>query len=313
MDDIKRKIHDTFYKNILPVMDSLESSRLKKLEKYNLVKNLCIFLGFAPWALMLIPFCLTTVNNAEAFFLAFFLFLILFMICPLLTCGVIIGYAYYRKDVVSSFKKTLKDTFIPIILPYFEDLKLKYKDQVISREFLIESGLSASIFYPRADDVFTGEYNNVWFHIEELITGEETKAECRNIVIVFPTPKYIKSRTIINGYPPSTYKKVKLEDPAFNKNFSVYSKDQVEARYLVTPAFMERLKELQKNFGGNKIQCSFWAGKVMFAISTDRDLFEFGDLFTPLNDKMQIFKFVDELDAICKMIDHLKLNERTGL
>ena len=35
---------------------------------------------------------------------------------------------------------------------------------------------------------------------------------------------------------------VKLEDISFDKRFNVYTKDQVEARYLTTPTFMERLK-----------------------------------------------------------------------
>ena len=37
---------------------------------------------------------------------------------------------------------------------------------------------------------------------------------------------------------------VKLEDISFDKRFNVYTKDQVEARYLTTPTFMERLKNL---------------------------------------------------------------------
>ena len=33
---------------------------------------------------------------------------------------------------------------------------------------------------------------------------------------------------------------VKLEDPKFEKLFDVYGNDQIEARYLLTPSFMER-------------------------------------------------------------------------
>ena len=36
-------------------------------------------------------------------------------------------------------------------------------------------------------------------------------------------------------------KKIKLEDTRFNKEFNVYSSDEVASRCLVTPAFMERL------------------------------------------------------------------------
>ncbi|MBQ8668740.1 DUF3137 domain-containing protein [bacterium] len=108
-------------------------------------------------------------------------------------------------------------------------------------------------------------------------------------------------------------KSVKLEDISFDKRFTVYSKDQIEARYLVTPAFMDRLYKLQTAFGAKDIKCSFFGNKVMFAISTDKDLFEFGNLFTPLNNSENIYQFIDELTSIYNIIDHFKLNEKTGL
>ncbi|MBR1460494.1 DUF3137 domain-containing protein, partial [bacterium] len=44
------------------------------------------------------------------------------------------------------------------------------------------------------------------------------------------------------------FDKVKLEDVDFGKEYSVKSEDQVEARYLVTPSFMERFKNLKKTY-----------------------------------------------------------------
>ena len=43
-------------------------------------------------------------------------------------------------------------------------------------------------------------------------------------------------------------KLVKLEDPEFEKLFVVFSTDQVEARYILTPAIMHALVELRKRF-----------------------------------------------------------------
>jgi len=107
-------------------------------------------------------------------------------------------------------------------------------------------------------------------------------------------------------------KKIKLEDPEFARQFEVYSEDQVEARYLVTPAFMERFKKLNMAFGTNKAKCAFYDDKVMFAISTGKNLFEFGSLFKTLNN-LQNIGFFNELFSILDMIDYFKLNEKTGL
>ena len=109
------------------------------------------------------------------------------------------------------------------------------------------------------------------------------------------------------------YQKVNLEDIGFDKRFAVHSKDQIEARYLVTPAFMERMKDLQTAFGTKDIKCSFFDDKIMFAIASDKDLFEIGDLFTPMTDSNQIYQLRAELTSIYKMIDYFKLAEKTGL
>lgn len=109
------------------------------------------------------------------------------------------------------------------------------------------------------------------------------------------------------------YKRIILEDLNFDKRFNVQSKDQIEARYLVTTAFMERLQNLQTAFGTKNIKCSFFDDKVMFAISTNKDLFELGNLFVPLTDKKQINAFISELISIYNIIDYFKLAEKTGL
>lgn len=104
-----------------------------------------------------------------------------------------------------------------------------------------------------------------------------------------------------------------LEDPEFNKKYNVYSSDQIESRYLVTTAFMERFKTLHTAFGSNKAKCAFFDDKVMFAISTNKNLFEIGDLFHPLTDMKHINDFMEGISAIYEIIDYFKLAEKTGL
>ena len=106
---------------------------------------------------------------------------------------------------------------------------------------------------------------------------------------------------------------VKLEDISFDKRFNVYTKDQIEARYLLTPTFMERLKSLETAFGTKGIKCSFFNNRIMFAIPTKKDLFELGSLFTSLKSNKAVEKFYNELNSIHEMIDHFKLNEKIGL
>ena len=107
--------------------------------------------------------------------------------------------------------------------------------------------------------------------------------------------------------------KMKLEDLKFNNCFVSYSSNQVEGRYLVTPAFMERFLNLKTAFGTNKIKCSFYDDKLMIAIETKRDLFEIGDLHKSLNNPESINNLYNELSSIYRMIDYFKLDEKIGL
>ena len=106
---------------------------------------------------------------------------------------------------------------------------------------------------------------------------------------------------------------VKLEDPEFSRKYSAYSSDQVEGRYLITPAFMERFKNLEIAFSSGNIKCSFYDDKIMFAISTDKNLFEIGNLYHSLKDPKQMTIFFNELASILALIDYFKLDEQTGL
>ena len=75
---------------------------------------------------------------------------------------------------------------------------------------------------------------------------------------------------------------VNLEDVVFKKRFKVYSNSQIEARVLLSPAFMDRLKNMQTAFGNSNIRCSFFDSSLIIAIETNKRLFEVGNLFVPL-------------------------------
>ena len=109
---------------------------------------------------------------------------------------------------------------------------------------------------------------------------------------------------------------VKLESTNFEKRFNVFSKNQVEARYLLTPTFIEKFTRLYTAFGTNKAKCSFYKDfsgndRIMFAISTNRDLFEPGNLFTPINEPK--YMFLSDFTSIFNMIEFFKPDEKTKL
>jgi len=106
---------------------------------------------------------------------------------------------------------------------------------------------------------------------------------------------------------------VVLEDVAFKKQFTLEAGDEVEARYLMTTSFMERLKKLKTVFHVKKIECRCWDDNVLFVLHTNKNLFEFANLHKPLSDLCEIESFCKELQSIYDMIDYFKFNENTKL
>ena len=97
-------------------------------------------------------------------------------------------------------------------------------------------------------------------------------------------------------------KKVGLEDPVFEKAFEVWGSDQVEARYLLHPALMQRLLDLETRMKGQKLRCAFQGGDLLVAIEGG-NRFEPGDLFKPLDDPARARRIVDDIASVMRVMD----------
>jgi len=94
----------------------------------------------------------------------------------------------------------------------------------------------------------------------------------------------------------------KLVDPKFEKIFEAYGTDQVEARYLLTPDFMQRLVDLESQVQGKKSRFGFIDGRLYVAIEAPNQ-FEAGSMFKPMVDTERTQKILGEIGAIYDVID----------
>lgn len=101
---------------------------------------------------------------------------------------------------------------------------------------------------------------------------------------------------------------VKLEDPDFEKAFKVYSSDQIEARYLLTPAVMRSLAEFSRKTG-RLMHISFVDTRVYVLISYTRDLFE-PRLFQTAVSYEPIAEYYRDLTVAMSIVEELNLNTR---
>jgi hypothetical protein len=106
----------------------------------------------------------------------------------------------------------------------------------------------------------------------------------------------------------SDLKLVKLEDQEFEREFVVYSQDQVEARYILSPGLMQRIVQFKRKTGKD-ISLSFVGSKVFLAVPHTEDLFE-PKLFKTLLDFEVVRQYFEDLSIGVEVVDDLNLNTR---
>jgi hypothetical protein len=110
----------------------------------------------------------------------------------------------------------------------------------------------------------------------------------------------------------STLQRVGLSDTRLEKAFEVYSSDQVEARYLIHPVFMERLLELETVFEGKNLRGAFIGGSLLIAIEGGNK-FEVGSMFSRLDDIARARTIVTDLSEVMRLIDAVLTAEQGAL
>ncbi|HEY3798344.1 MAG TPA: DUF3137 domain-containing protein [Caulobacteraceae bacterium] len=104
---------------------------------------------------------------------------------------------------------------------------------------------------------------------------------------------------------PSGLREVGLEDPVFNKAFCVFGSDQVEAREILTPTFMQRLVDLEAAYAGKHLRCAFEDSRLLIAIE-GQDRFEIGSMFSSLEDPARVEGIARDLEQVFKTIDEFQ-------
>ena len=113
-------------------------------------------------------------------------------------------------------------------------------------------------------------------------------------------------------YEHSAFQDVILEDVEFNKKYKIFSDNQIEARVVLTPAFIERFKNMKTAFKAKYIRAAFKDKKITIAVNAGKDLFAMANLTKDTSAETFVELF-NEILSVLQMIDALKLNQRTGL
>ncbi len=260
--------------------------------------------------------------------------IILFAISPFISLfviifGVIITIIINVKPT-RNFTLAFKDTFV------LKTLESVFTDLIYEPE----SGLDESVIRNTgmmymgdrysSNDYISGKYKNINFtqadvHIEEEHQTTDSNGNTTTTWItifkgrwmIFDFNKYFKANIQVSqkGFGNSKlnnwgakikYKKVMMEDQAFNNIFKTYAQNEHDAFYILTPALMEKIKKLTSNISGSLLFC-FIDNKLHIGIQNNKDSFEHS-IFTKINAEEVTKEISQDIKLITNFVDELNLD-----
>lgn len=309
---------DNFYQTVLePKFSGIEAAR-KKYLRFFIIELLIIFVILPALCVGLFWLFLLQ-NNGE------------FHYQGDLPLGTIFFVLLVIITIVSSpmflYKRKAKNQVMPEFIRYFGDFEYAFMKSI--DDMTIEKSMLFKEYNTHlGDDYFCGCFQDVGMIISEekllFIEHREKTTSVQNIfsgiLILLEMNKNFSGQTVVlkdkgifNAFNQMKgLQKVALEDSLFEKEFEVYSNDQLEARYLLTTAFMERMLKVRQAYKSNKIQFSFFDNKLLIAIDAKKNMFESTSLFRKTTDRKLIDETFEQFISVMAIIELLKLDRHTG-
>ena len=310
------ELTDFYYKTLYPTLESLEKQRKNVRDRVVVVGILYTLASIALF------FLLSSFKNLPDDFFSFFA-------VAYFGLGAII-YKFLTKEYTSDFKNRVIEPLIHAIdegLSYMSDLH-------IPTEYFTKSELFGTFDKIEGNDYVKGIVNDVPIEFSDLHAQKrhvDSKGRERwdtifqGLFIVSEFNKNFQGKTVvlpdtaqnlfgdlIGGWLQSNNigrgELVKLDDIEFEKEFVVYSTDQIEARYILSHSLMQRLLTFKQK-SKHPLYVSFVGESIHMAIYYNKDLFEASVFHSLLNYKIAM-EYVTTLHLAISIVDELKLNQK---
>ncbi len=307
--DYEKGFASHFKAKIAPILENLESMRLVQYAAYKKRLAIGIPLGIAIFLGAGFMSAQTNGDGEDIFKVALFL------------CALIGGWVYIP---IRLYKQEVKSKFMPVICEFFGTMTYS-----LTGTSSVETQYSGEIFPSFTscvtEDFVAGEYKAIKMNLHETTLkqrqGKHTVTVFQGLVIDIGFPKNFQGKTLLikdggtigNFFEGDDFKglqRISLEDPEFEKIFQVFGSDQVEARFLLTTAFMERLLSLAKLRSPSstpKVQCVFEKNSLIISIPCRQDLFEPRGIAQSALQVDDLHTFLQQMHEVFLLIDVLKL------
>ncbi len=323
-ENLTREEFSQIYKDqFLPILIPLEEKRKIDVKKSKPFEILCAIFGLS--------FIITSFLQGDIFTIISIVSLILLIITFVIAANVCPG-----------IRDNLKKEVITKILSLFGKFYLLTENDVITKDDIQGMGLFPSFTNKYDDDIIVGIHKGVNFaisethlsHSEQVGKSSNTIDDFYGLILKIQMNKKFTGKTIVGINNKirklKGFEQVNLEDVEFTKNMKVFSTDQVEARYILTPAFMQRLYELGNFFTNTRealannpnsaafsqrhilVSAAFIDGYVYLFVPANDNFFEISEKESLLNE----YKYYDvycQIQLILSIVEYLKLDMKLGL
>lgn len=246
-----------------------------------------------------------------------------------LIIGAIISAVKVQKPK-QEFTKAFKDTFVlKALQSVFTDLVYEPEkgldESVISSTQMMDMGDRYS-----SNDFISAKYKNINVvqadvHIEEEHESTDSDGHTtrtwvtifRGKWMIFDFNKTFKANIqvsqknfgnsrIKNWGQAVKYKKVMMEDQAFNNQFKTFAQDEHDAFYILTPSLMEKIKKLAGSVNGKLLFC-FIDNKLHIGLQNGKDSFEHS-IFKEIDEEKVTNEIAQDIKIITNFVDELSLD-----
>jgi len=254
-------------------------------------------------------------------------------LAPVIYGGIVL---FKINDELQAYKHTYKRDVISEALRFLDSsLTIAPQNGIVAHEFIHSQLFTTEPDRYKTEDLVSGRAEKTAFYFAEVHAEYKTVTQTKNgrktewhdifkgIIFVADFNKNFNGSTIVrpkgfgsaisawfstNLFSFSDKDVIKLENVDFDKTFITYGTDQVESRYLLTPAMMERILRLNHN-SKYSISLSFIQSRIYIGFPLDRNYFEapiFKSLLNPdlLNEDISTIKFMYDI------VKELDLNTR---
>jgi len=309
------ELQDFFYENIYPDLEFLEQ---KRLSIYSSLKKTAIIIFIFTCIVFYMLFDILP-NTMD-----------LLILCFVIPSGI---FTFIYKMKVSGYASLFKDHVIEKLVEFIgESLRYSKTDMISEHEYRLSSLFSSRVDRYSGDDLVVGKVDGIDVRFSEVHTQIKKKGNkgktywqtvFRGLFFIADFNKHFRGRTVV--LPDSSEKflgtlshffqsfssrgeLVKMDNPEFEKEFVVYSSDQIEARYILSHSLMNSILEYKKLVGKN-LSISFVGSNIYIAIAFKERLFE-PKIYKRVTNFDEVKFYFQVLSLTSDIVKHLNLDKK---